>query len=300
MPIHDRAYLRMEDRGVRSRAPAFLAVARFGVRYVRKAKLFWFFVAASWIPALIWTVTIYTSEETGHLEGMDFGVERLAMLAGPEYRKLASDYAMIFLQIQAFAVTFVAALTGGGAIAEDTRRNAFEVYFSRPISWGTYLAGKWSVVFSRLLLVLLYPMLFVFVVAFAFLPGFAAECWPVAIQAAIAAAFMSACYALVVLGVSSTVRSTRYAVVFWFILAFFTVVLSLVLVRITGDTRFEAVSFRFSIEHVAAGILRAHLAAPPFVDPGDRSVGLSATALAGWLALSGVFLVRRLRAAAGG
>jgi ABC-type transport system involved in multi-copper enzyme maturation permease subunit len=285
----------MDDRGVRSRAPTFLAIARYGARYLRRTRLFWIFVIGSWIPALIWTFIIYTAEETGALQLR--ALTALARLAAPEYRRFAADYAMIFLQIQAFAVTFLAALAGGGAIAEDARRHAFELYFSRPISGLTYLAGKWFYVFSRLLIVLLYPMSFVFVIAFAFLPNFFATCWPVALSAAGAAAFMSACYALVVLGVSSAVRTTRYAVVFWFILAFFTVVSSLILVRVTGETGFEAVSFRFTIEHVAASILGADLPAVPFVDPGDRSLLLSGTVLFGWLAFAAALLVRRLRMA---
>jgi ABC-type transport system involved in multi-copper enzyme maturation permease subunit len=296
MPIHDRAYLRMDDRGVRSRTPTFLAIARYGTRYVRKTRLFWFFVAGSWIPAFVWSVAIYSAEETGRIQMT--AIDQVGALAPAEYRKFAADYAMIFLQIQAIAVTFVAALTGGGAIAEDSRRHAFELYFSRPITRMTYVAGKWFHVFSRLLVVLLYPMLFVFGVAFAFLPNCLNACWPVLLSASAAALFMSACYALVVLGVSSTVRTTRYSVVFWFILAFFTFASSLVLVRITGDAGFEAVSFRFGIEHVASWILGAALPAVPFVDPADRSLSLSASVLGLWLVLAAGFLVRRLRKAA--
>jgi ABC-type transport system involved in multi-copper enzyme maturation permease subunit len=297
MPIHDRAYLRMPDRDASGRAPRFLAISRYGARYQRRTRLFWFCVVGCWIPALVWIAAIYSAEETGRLEAIP--LERISAMAPNEYRRLTADYAIVLLQVQGFFATFMAALAGGGAIAEDSRRHAFELYFSRPISWRTYLAGKWAFVFSRLLLALLYPLLAVAIVACMFIPDMLTVCWPVIAAAAGSAVFMSACYALVVLGVSSTVRSTRYAIVFWFILAFFTVVISLVLVRISGDARFEAVSFRFAIEHVASWIVGAELEALPFVDVSERSVALSAVALSGWLALASLLLVKRLRRASG-
>lgn len=298
MPIHDRTYARMPDRGVTSSRPRFLAIARYGSKYVRRTKMFWFFVVASWVPAFVWIVVIYGSEESG-----EFVLNELKMLSGfsaADYRKFVADYAMQFLQLQAYAVTLLAALTGGGAIAEDARRHALELYATRPITGLTYLAGKWFGVFSRLLLVLLYPILAVFAVAFGFLPRCLETCWPVALASAGAAIFMSACYAIVVLGVSASVRSSRYAVVLWFIVAFFTMVASLVLVRVTGEAGFEALSFRFAIEHVASFILGAELAALPFVDPEDRSLLLSSLALCIWFALALGLLARRLRHARSG
>jgi hypothetical protein len=288
----------MADRGTKSKVPAFLPIARYGSRYVRKTRLYWVFAIAAWIPTLVWVAAIYAAEESGNLEGVE--LDALRAMAPPVYRAYVAEHAMIFLQIQGIAVTFVAALTGGGSIAEDARRHAFELYFSRPMSGASYVAGKWAFVFYRLLWVLLFPLLAVFLVAFALLPGLFSACWPVLFPASAAALFMSACYALVVLGVSSTVKSARYAVVFWFILAFFTFVASLILVRITGEAGFESVSFRFAIEHVASWILDAPLQAVPLADPADRSYALSASVLVLWLALAGLFLLRRLRAARSG
>lgn len=298
MPVFDRVYARLTDRGAPSRVPRFFAVGRYAAKIVRRTKLFWFFVAASWIPAFIWIVAIYGAEETGRLQLMAF--EILKSLSDAEYRRFAADYAMLFLQFQAFGVTFVAALAGGGAIAEDARRHALELYGSRPITGATYVAGKWFSVFTRLLLVLLYPTLAVLCVACGFLPRFLETCWPIGLRAAGAAVFMSACYALVVLGVSASVRSARYAVVFWFILAFFTMVAGLILARVTGEAGFEAVSFRFTIEHVAAWMIGAELAALPFVDPADRSLLLSGAVLSFWLAAALWLLGRRLVAARSG
>jgi hypothetical protein len=108
---------------------------------------------------------------------------------------------------------------------------------------------------------------------------------------------MSACYAVVVLGVSASVRSTRYAVVFWFIIAFFTIFSSLILVQITNETAFETVSFRFTIEHVASWMIGGQLPGVLNADPADRSVPLSAAVLGLWLCGAGFLLVRRLRLA---
>jgi ABC-type transport system involved in multi-copper enzyme maturation permease subunit len=298
VPIHDRAYLRMDDRGARSARPAFLSIAHYCVKYVRKSKLYWAFVIAAWVPALVMTVGIYSLAEAGGLGPLQ--TSAMALWSPEEYKSFFGERGMFFLQIQAFALTFVAALSGGPAIAEDTRRHAFELYFSRPISAWSYVAGKWFFVFTRLLLVLLYPTLFVALIAFAFLPGCFAACWPLALRGALATMFMAACYALVVLAVSSSVRSARYAVVFWFILAFVTIVAGVVLVQITRETGFETASFRFTIEHVASWIFGAKLAALPNVDVDDRSLALSGGVLAGWLGGAALLLWRRMRADARG
>ena len=299
MPIHDRAYLRMDDRGERSRRPAFLSIAQYAAKYIRKSKLFWLFMLGAQVPALVVTIMIYVLAESKEF-GQFFGVEDLTTLSPNDYRQLIKDRVLWFLQLQAYWLTFVAALAGGPAIAEDTRRHAFELYFSRPISAWSYVLGKWYFVFTRHLLVLLFPLLFVTAIAFGFLPDCFTLCWPVVFTAAGAAIFMSAAYAVVVLAVSSSVRSTRYAVIFWFLLAFVTLIAGVVLVQITRETRFEVASFRFTIEHVAAWILGARLPALPNVEPEERSLALSVGVLAAWLSGAGLLLLRRLRADARG
>jgi ABC-type transport system involved in multi-copper enzyme maturation permease subunit len=298
VPIHDRAYLRMDDRGARSSRPAFLAVAHYGIKYLRRTKLYWFFVLLGMAQAVMMTILIYTIAEGTNLGFLS--LETLKRFSPEEYRRFFADRTIWFLQIQAYALTFLAALAGGPAIAEDTRRHAFELYFSRPISAASYLAGKWFFVFTRLLVVLLYPTLFVSIMAFSFLPGCFESCWPVAIRAAGAALFMAACYAIVVLAVSSSVRTTRYAVVFWFLLAFVTIIAGVVLVQITREARFEVASFRFTIEHVASWIVGTPLPALPNVDAEDRSLPLSAAVLGCWLGAAALLLLRRLRADARG
>lgn len=294
MPIHDRAYLRMDDRGVRTSRPAFLSVAHYGIKYLKKTKLYWVFVIAAMAQALVMTIMIYSIGE-GQSVGL-LSREMFERFTPEEYRRFFADRAIWFLQIQAYALTFVAALAGGPAIAEDTRRHAFELYFSRPISAASYLLGKWFAVFSRLTVVLLYPTLWVSIIAFSFLPGCFEACWPVGLRAAAACVFMAACYAVVVLAVSASVRTSRYAVVFWFLLAFVTIIAGVVLVQITRETRFEVVSFRFTIEHLAAWIIGTPLPALPNVEAEDRSLGLSAAVLGCWLGLAGLLILRRMRA----
>jgi ABC-type transport system involved in multi-copper enzyme maturation permease subunit len=294
VPIHDRAYLRMDDRGVRTSRPAFLAVAHYGIKYLRKTKLYWLFITFGMVQALVLTILIYTIAEGGNLGFLS--LEMFERFTPEQYTRFFADRSMVFLQIQAYALTFVAALSGGPAIAEDTRRHAFELYFSRPISAWSYIFGKWFFVFTRLLVVLLYPTLFVSVIAFSFLPNCFESCWPVALRAAAAAIFMAACYAVVVLAVSASVRTTRYAVVFWFLLAFVTIIAGVLLVQITRETRFEVASFRFTIEHVAAWIIGAALPTLPNVDPEDRSLALSSAVLGCWLGLAGLLILRRMRA----
>ena len=223
---------RMADRAVQGRVPPFLAIARYASKYVRKTKMFWFFLVASWIPAIVWTVVIYTAEEATHAElpvraaGTSFSTSRSSRLflrgipaAGGGLRDAAPPDPGLRPHVRrgfdrgrsdrrGHAAPRVRAL-----LLEADRTDGA----TSPGSGSTCSRGFSSCCSTRLL--------FVFLVGFVFLPECFQSCWPVAIQATRSRPVHErGCYALVVLGVSASVRTTRYAVVFWFILAIFTIV----------------------------------------------------------------------------
>jgi hypothetical protein len=160
VPVHERAYKRFDARPPQTRRPAALSIPFYCMRYARKLKFFWVFVVLGWAPAAVYSVIIYSAREGEEIDNMT--LDDLANLPGPAYSLFVANAAMRFIQISVLATTFLTALTGGPALAEDLRRHALELYFSKPISAASYLLGKWIFVVHALCLGLLYPLLVVF------------------------------------------------------------------------------------------------------------------------------------------
>jgi ABC-type transport system involved in multi-copper enzyme maturation permease subunit len=204
-----------------------------------------------------------------------------------------------YLGVQLFFSTFFTAIAGGPVVAEDLRRHALELYFSKPVRPIDYAAGKWCGVFRGVATTTVAPAALAAVFLFAFASGGYAAYGDLVWRGLAAATFASAVFTTVVLGVSAAGRSGRYAVVLWFVISFFTHLASKVLVGATGDGAFAAVSFRDQIRVVAARIMDV-----PWDPgrPGDEppGVGLCLSLSGGYCLLAAVVLARRLRKAAVG
>ena len=82
----------------------------------------------------------------------------------------------------------------------------------------------------------------------------------------------------------------------WFIVVFFSWAASLLLIRLTGDTELEIVSYRHNVESFVAAILDTDLPTARLVrrlvDTADRSLGASGVVLGGCV-LGALLLIRR-------
>lgn len=98
--------------------------------------------------------------------------------------------------IRFLMLILLAAVAGSTLISNDLKNNTLALYFSRPITWFDYLAGKWSSLFLVLCSVTLLPALILFAAEMAFMnEGFTfifSKLW------LIGAAFISYMMALIV------------------------------------------------------------------------------------------------------
>lgn len=120
--IFDQGYKpwRGELASVRSR---FLVIAANELRMAWKEKRFRQIVFVSFLPTLV------------------LGV--LVVLGGSVAAGMKMEIWSIFWGVQAFLSMLVVFYVGRNAIGEDLRSGALTIYFSRPVSFNQYLAGKW-------------------------------------------------------------------------------------------------------------------------------------------------------------
>lgn len=290
MPVHETVYRRYgADRPSGGRS-AILAVASYAVLGHRGGWLYKFARYASFAPPLVVGGILYITNQTA--AGL-----QAATLDPVLLREQYAGPAFAYFGVQLFFNTFFTAIAGGPVVAEDLRRHALELYFSKPIRPLEYAFGKWLGVFAAVSGAMTLPIAIAGGMLLAFAPGGFAAYGDLVLRAVVAGTFASAVSSLVVLGVSSTGKSGRYAVVLWFVVSFFTHLASKVLVAATGEGAFAAFSFRDEIRVVAARIMDV-----PW-DPGRPgeeapSGYLCLGALVGWCLAAAAALRYRLKGAA--
>jgi ABC-type transport system involved in multi-copper enzyme maturation permease subunit len=130
LPVYDLAYRRTPyDRKTGGGlAEVFRRTVRAGLRS-RWTKIL---LALSWIPAVVACGYLYL--RSGAIAGFaPPGVPSVHF--EPRQYYFLANFSRVFLLIFSVAV-------GSGAIAEDRRNHAFELYFARPLSPLEYLGGK--------------------------------------------------------------------------------------------------------------------------------------------------------------
>jgi hypothetical protein len=142
MPIHDQSYRRYAG----SRLPpgrAWIVIARAGLRSMFGKRVLIALLLLSWLPVVVRAVQMYASAN----------FPRMAVLA-PTVETFRA-----FLDQQSVFVFFVTVYAGAGLIANDRRANALPIYLSKPLTRLEYIAGKFVVLATLLLLITWVPAL---------------------------------------------------------------------------------------------------------------------------------------------
>ncbi|HWV94901.1 MAG TPA: hypothetical protein VNZ24_11300, partial [Vicinamibacterales bacterium] len=139
MPIHDQGYRRYGGK----RAPhgrAWLIIARTHMLAALKFRSFVILLLASWLPFVARGVQIYLSSS----------FQQVSMLAA------SAQTFRDFLDQQGLFV-FLVTIALGGAIADDRRANALQLYLSKPLTRTEYIIGRLAPVLACLLGVTFLP-----------------------------------------------------------------------------------------------------------------------------------------------
>jgi hypothetical protein len=290
VPVHERLYRRLGAEERPGRRAAWRPIADFALPSVKRGWVYKLMLFGSFLPLVGATFALYFLGQTGAwsaYEGLapEIARERFAPLAGA------------FFGVQLFFMTFFAAVAGGPLIAEDLRRHALELYFSKPVRPVDYALGKWVALLVALVGVMSGPIVGAGAAAIGFVPGGWAAFGDLILRMAGAGALCAAVSALVVLGVSAVGRSGRYAVVLWFVVSIFTHLASVIVVAQTRDGRFSAISFRDALRVVCYDVMNVPWEGLPFAAE-QPSTGLCLLVLGAWCAAAATVVASRLRKAA--
>jgi ABC-2 type transport system permease protein len=240
MPIHDQGYRRYAGR----RAPhggAWWIIARTQLRAALKYRLFIVLLLASYIPFVVRSVQVYLSTS----------FQAVPMLA------VSAQTFRDFLDQQAIFV-FLITIALGGAIADDRRANALQLYLSKPLTRVEYIVGRLVPVLACLLVVTLVPALVLLLlqIAFSGSTAFVRQnlfLLPAITIAALAQALLSSS---AILALSSMSKSRRFVAIMYAGVIFFTAAMSAVLRGITGSRAWVAISPGDLIDVIADAVFR--------------------------------------------
>jgi ABC-2 type transport system permease protein len=272
MPIHDQGYRRYTGRR-RPPGQAWWVIARQQVGTYLSQKRFIVLLLVAWVPFVARAVQIYI--------GANFRQASFLATTAQLFRS--------FLDQQGLFV-FLLIVGAAGAIADDRRANALQVYLSKPITRTEYIAGK-----------LFAPMLFV--LGITLLPAVLLLIVQVALSGSMtfltdnlflvpAIVLYSVVQALVgtvaMMALSSLSKSRRFTALTFTGAFFFTSAMYQALQRITGSQAWAAISPRDTLAVIGDAAFRI---------PGQRALPMWAALLtvAVIVGLSLAVLERRVR-----
>lgn len=253
MAIHERLYARLANPPRERAGLPALAISRYGARYATKGVFAKVVLFGAYAPAIFFLFAIW-----GISRNEQNIVDFMSQMAGRKYdsfediepdviHDVVASMVWLMVFIQSWFSTVLTALVGSHQIADDMRSHAFEVYLARPINRWDYLLGKILVIMRPLCQAMLLPILVILAVAHALIPATFGPSWslyPEVIATILIWAFVNA---TVMLGISSTGKSARYASVIWFVLTIGTFWISAILQFETQNSAFELVSYNHNL-----------------------------------------------------
>ena len=167
------------------------------------------------------------------------------------------DVGFPFWGILMFFALLLVFFSGRGAVGEDLRTSALVVYFSRPVSFMQYLAGKWLAVSVGVLGVTLLPGVVLAVFRWLAEPDATALDFLLWLGALLLlSGLLALCMGWVVLAISALAGRARAAGIVWVILFFVSLGVAEGLSNATGIYQLNAVGFGQASEQLAGILFR--------------------------------------------
>jgi ABC-2 type transport system permease protein len=272
MPIHDQGYRRYPGHR-RPHGTAWWVIARQQMRAVLTQKRYLALLLVAWIPFVARVVQIYLAAN----------FQQAAFLA------TSAQLFRSFLDQQGLFV-FLLIVGASGAIADDRRANALQVYLSKPLTRVEYIAGKLFAPLVFVLGVTLLPAVLLLLVHVAFTGSltFVVQnlyLLPAILLYSIVLALLGT---FTMVALSSLSKSRRFTALTFTGLFFFTSAMYIALQRITGSRLWALISPRDMLTVIGDAAFRI---------PGDRALPLWAALLGvtAIIAVSVLVLERRIR-----
>lgn len=273
MPIHDQGYRRYGGRRL-PHGGAWWVIARTQLRAALKYRLFIMLLIASYIPFVVRGVQTYLSTS----------FQAVPMLA------VSAQTFRDFLDQQAIFI-FLITIALGGAMADDRRANALQLYLSKPLTRVEYILGRLVPVLACLLAVTLLPamVLLLLQIAFSGSTAFVRENLFLLPAITIASLMQALLSSSAILALASLSKSRRFVAIMYAGVIFFSSAMSAVLRGITGSRAWVAISPGDLIDVIADGVFRVGGSRP-------LPVPVAVAVVAALIVVCALILERRVRA----
>jgi hypothetical protein len=153
MPIYEQVYRSWQGHAI-SKVPAWFVIGRTGIRLLWKKSMILLLLLSS-IPFFFRAGQIYMVTRFDHTVDM---LDESGQFA------IDANFFLSFIKGQMFILILVMILAGAGIIANDRKFKALSLYFSKPLGFVDYIAGKFMVVSFYGGLVTFVPALLLFLV----------------------------------------------------------------------------------------------------------------------------------------
>jgi ABC-2 type transport system permease protein len=246
MPIHDQGYRRFGGQ----RAPhgrAWWVIASTQLRSALKFRPFVILLLFSWVPFVVRGVQFYLASS----------FQQVSMLA-PTAQTFRE-----FLDQQGLFI-FLLTIALGGAIADDRRANALQLYLSKPLTRVEYVLGRLVPALICLLGITFLPAMLLLLLQVAFSGSITflrqnAFLLPAITLVTLTQALLSAC---TILALSSLSKSKRFVSVMYAGIIFFTTAMYQILRNITGSRAWAAISPGDMMDVLADAVFRIRSSPP--------------------------------------
>lgn len=223
MPRYDLGYTHWSGAWT-TRPYRWWVVTRQGIRLLAGKKRFLALMILSAIPFFVRAVLIYLSASVG---------TNIPLL------KVNAGFFESFLSQQGFFIFIISIYAGAGLIANDLKANALQIYFSKPITRQDYLLGKLGILVFFLALPTLVPAVLLYVLAILFEANpafFGGNYWVLGSIVGYSLILIFTC-GLIMMGLSSVGKSSRFAGISFAAIFFFSKVLYVIISSILRTSR---------------------------------------------------------------
>ncbi len=209
MPVYERGYRPWENSGRRA-APAWWAIARRGIAEPIKSRRLLFLLVVAWVPAIVKGGILYFTFKMGEL----------SRLLGGDWTDISAAGFHVFLKWQAPFVLIILAIIGASLITKDREENGLALYFARPLGLLDYVAGKSAIIMTYYFAVTLFPLYALCLFGYLVTNGATGVemLLEIPLRATAYCTVAGACYALVLLAISSLSTRTAFSVMWWVLL----------------------------------------------------------------------------------
>ncbi len=208
----------------------WLAIVVSGIRLAAKGRKTRTLLMTTWLIVLGGCIVLYLLSLLETLAGnpeaqgiIDFarGFLRLDLSAVSQIESLRevlwNTQFLVMIRIEMFWVLLIVARVGPGLIAGDLKHGALPIYFAKPITPLTYLAGKWVIVAAFIAMATLGPNLVTLAVSTLITGGL--HTWgqtlALGVDLILSGAIVCVVGGAIVLALSSLTSDARYVTVAW-------------------------------------------------------------------------------------